>query len=171
MWIQPGSGDGLDVLFPESEVQREIFAQTFQALTGLQSGTGSWESGVPRNPRLTGHRRILGIQQAACDTQASQGSAGSPSVLPSRVGWAQPFPDWESSTLSPGAMRLPSGSLPPLPLEPLTLSTSGTACDPTRAKHSSCSLPALLGCVPRPGRGNRRTPLRRELANEWLSGH
>lgn len=136
MWIQPGSGDGLDVLFRKSEVQREILAQTFTVLSDPQYRTGFWESGVPSSPRLTGHRRILAIQSAVCDTQTSQGSAGShcsaltcrlgPAL--SRLGKLHPRP-WGNAA---APQRL---SLPPLLLEPLTLSTSGTACAPIRAKH------------------------------------
>lgn len=109
MWIQPGSGDELDVLFRKSEIQREIFAGTFTVLSDLQYRTEFWESGVPSNPQLTGHAGSWEFSRQCATPRLLKGVLAV-TVLPSHVGWAQPFPDWESSTLGPGAMRLPSDS-------------------------------------------------------------
>lgn len=95
--------------FRKSEVQREIFAQTFTVFQICNTGLGSGNLGYPV---------ILGSQVTEGSWEFNRQYATprllkgvlAVTVLPSLVGWAQPFPDWESSTLGPGAMRLPSDS-------------------------------------------------------------
>lgn len=64
----------------------------YPIILGSQVTEGSWEF----NRQYATPRLLKGVLAVT--------------VLPSLVGWAQPFPDWESSTLGPGAMRLPSDS-------------------------------------------------------------